>query len=98
MPFNRRLHVRVMRRKRTSLTSHGTGVLQVIFSMAKVILAKHGDPTRSALRPDGSDVFFELLRNLPWEDHFHMIVASRIWPASLQDEFGLAMKRLKRRE
>jgi hypothetical protein len=69
----------------------------VIFSIAKVIFGKRGDPTRSALCPDSSEVFFELLRNLPWEDHFHIIVASRTWPARLQDEFGLAMKRLERR-
>jgi ABC-type proline/glycine betaine transport system ATPase subunit len=40
----------------------------VIFSIAKVIFGKRGDPTRSALCPDSSQVFFELLRNLPWED------------------------------
>jgi hypothetical protein len=67
----------------------------VFFSIANVIFGKGGDPTRSALRPDSSDVFFELLRNLPWEDHFRIIVASRTWPARLQDEFGLAMRRLE---
>jgi hypothetical protein len=60
----------------------------VIFSIAKVIFGKRRDPTRSALRPDGSDVFFEFLRNLPWEDYSHIIVASRTWPTRLQDECG----------
>ena len=69
----------------------------VVFSIAKVIFGKRGDPTRSAWRPDTTEVFFELLRNLPWEDHFHIIMASRTWPERLQDEFGLAMKRLERR-
>jgi len=57
------------------------------------------DPFNSApeVRPDTAEVFFELLRNLPWEDHFHIILASRTWSERLQDEFEVAMKRLERR-
>jgi hypothetical protein len=51
-----------------------------------------GDPRL----PDALQVFFELLQNLPWEDHTHIITASRTWPKRLQDEFGRAMKRLAR--
>jgi hypothetical protein len=36
----------------------------VIFSIA-VIFGERGDPNCPALRPDSSDVFFELLQNLP---------------------------------
>jgi hypothetical protein len=65
----------------------------VISSVAKVIFGEHADPTCSAFCPDSSQVFFELVQNLSWEDHIHIFTASRTWPKGLQDDFGLAMKR-----
>jgi hypothetical protein len=66
-----------------------------VFSIAKVIFGKHADPTCSAFCPDSSQVFFELLQNLPWEDHIHIFTASRTWPKRLQDDFGRAMKKTR---
>jgi hypothetical protein len=37
----------------------------VIFSVAKVIFGERGYPTCSEFCPDSSQVFFELLQNLP---------------------------------
>jgi hypothetical protein len=67
----------------------------VIFSIAKVIFGEHADPTCSAFCPDSSQVFFELLQNLPWEDHIHIFTASRAWPKRVQDDFGRAMKKTR---
>jgi hypothetical protein len=86
-----------MRRKPSSLTSQGTGVFAVIFSVAKVIFGEHADSTCSGFCPDSSQVFFELLQHLPWEDHIHVFKASRTWPKRLQDDFGRAMKKTQRR-
>ena len=69
----------------------------VIFSIAKVIFGEHADPTCSGFCPDSSQVFFELLQHLPWEDHIHIFTASRTWPKRLQDDFGRAMKKTQRR-
>jgi hypothetical protein len=62
----------------------------VIFSVAKVIFGEHADSTCSGFCPDSSQVFFELLQHLPWEDHIHIFTASRTWPKRLQDDFGRA--------
>ena len=65
----------------------------VIFSMAKVIFGKRGDPTRSALRPDAP--MSSLSSCETFLGRIISIMASRTWPERLQDELGLPMKRLR---
>jgi hypothetical protein len=53
------------------------------------------DTTCSAFYPDSSQVFFELLQNLPWEGHIHIFTGVPNLAQRLQDDFGRAMKKTR---
>jgi hypothetical protein len=84
----------VVRRNRSSLTFHGTGVLQLFSASQRSSLANvetRATQHCASIAPRSSLSSCETFRDS------YIIMASRTWPERLQHEFRLARKSLGRR-